>query len=345
MYTDPGTAPAVFARAVAERAPLLFFGQWVLPSGLAAALSQDAARVLWQAACATAVLVGALLAPLIGRNAAARFFATGMLLAIAPGCGTVADDRVLFLAGFGGMGLGAQLLAGLADGASWRPASRTWRAAAGASAALLVVLHLVVAPILLASASSRLRTFGDLFARAAESLPDGPDAHRQTVVIVNTPSAFLSADGPLIQDARGRNVPGRTFVLASSIRQVHVRRSRIDTLVVRPEGGFLAAAGVRERTTDPPPRAFDLRYVLTVFDRLYRDTPMRVGQSIALPDMTVTVTALTADGRPDEAEFRFATPLEAPGRVWLQWTDGRYAPWAPPPPGADVTLPAVTVPL
>jgi hypothetical protein len=57
------------------------------------------------------------------------------------------------------------------------------------------------------------------------------------------------------------------------------------------------------------------------------------------------VTALTADGRPAEARFRFDRPLDDPSLRWLRWEDGVYVRFEPPPVGEKVTLPPVAVHL
>jgi len=57
-----------------------------------------------------------------------------------------------------------------------------------------------------------------------------------------------------------------------------------------------------------------------------------------LTGMTVEVTELIADGRPAEAAFRFDTPLEDRSLRWLEWIEGRFRPWSPPPIGETVEL-------
>ena len=56
------------------------------------------------------------------------------------------------------------------------------------------------------------------------------------------------------------------------------------------------------------------RCLAVVYDRLYRDLehPMALGRRVELTGITATVTALTADGRPAEAEYQFTVPLEHP---------------------------------
>lgn len=344
MYIDPLASPLEFARAALERGPLLLFGQWALPSHLSLVLSRRAAHAMWVVACALALALAALLAPLLRRDPVARFFALGMLLSLVPACSTFPHDRLLFLAGLGGSGLLAQWLAGLRERAAWCPRTRLWRASAPAAAVVLALVHFVLAPLGLLRGADDTRAFGAVIERAAESLPSGPDVARQTAVVVQTPTAFVSLYGPAVQASAGRPVPRRLLVLGSSIHALTVERLDADTLSLRPEGGFLLPPGGAFQGTDPAP--FDVRHLMPLFDQLYRDAePMRLGQRIELTGVTVEIAALTPDGRPAEARFHFAGGLEQPSLRWLRWQDGVYVPFAPPPVGASVRLPPPAVRL
>ena len=68
-------------------------------------------------------------------------------------------------------------------------------------------------------------------------------------------------------------------------------------------------------------------------------TPMRIGRQIELPYVAVEITAITEDGHPAEAAFRFTRELEDPSFRWMQWKDGVYVPFELPPVGNTVTLP------
>jgi hypothetical protein len=344
MYVDPVSSPLDFVGVVVSRAPLLLLGQWFLPSQTSLLLSQRAAHVLWLVACGLAVVLAVLLVPLLRRNRTARFFALGMLLSILPACSTFPHDRLLFLVGLGGAGLLAQLLAGLLDGADWLPRARAWRAPAFAAGTVLAALNLVLAPLALAHGSADLRTLGRLVERSAASLPAGPSVRGQAVLIVQTPTAFVSVFGPLMHLAAGRPAPRRMLVLGSSIHAVTVERPERDTLLVRPDGGYLLPPGRPLPGSAQPD--LDPRYLMPLFDLLYRDaTPMRLGERIELTGVTVEVTALTADGRPAGARFHFDRALEDPSLLWLRWRDGVYVRFEPPPVGANVRLPPVEVRL
>jgi len=338
MYIDPIASPVAFGQAAIARVPLLLFGQWALPSQLSLLLSQRAAHGLWLAACLLALALAVLYAPLLRRDRLARFFGLGMLLSLLPAASTFPHDRLLFLAGFGGAGLLAQLLTGLAGGAAWLPAARVWRMPARAAGAALVLVHFVLAPLGLVRGSVEMRAFGDLVTRAARSLPARPEDRERRAVIVQTPTAFVSIYGPPVQAAAGLPTPSRMLVLGSSIHALEIERSEPDVLLVRPQGGYLLAPGSPLPGTAQPD--LDPRYLMPLFDRLYRgDEPMRLGERVEMDGITIEVSALTPDGRPAEARFHFQRGLDDPSLLWLRWQDGVYVPFEPPEVGTSVTLP------
>ena len=54
--------------------------------------------------------------------------------------------------------------------------------------------------------------------------------------------------------------------------------------------------------------------------------------------MIVEVTELTNDGRPAEASFEFAVPLEDSSLRWLKWKDGRFEPFVLPEIGETIEV-------
>jgi hypothetical protein len=343
MYISPLGDPAQFARTVVERAPLLLCGQWLLPSELHLLLSRDAARIMWIGAVVLGVVLAILLGPLLRHDRVARFFAGGMLLSLIPASGAFPDDRLLILAGVGGSGLLAQLLAGMAMRAPWLPRARAWRWPATGAAAVLVLLHLILAPVGLMRGAAKMRSFGDVVNRAAASLPSDANVRHQQVLIVQTPAAFVSVLGPLIQAAWGHAIPARTLVLGSGIFSTTVERPSDRILRVRPAGGYLLPEG--QAPQGPPQPAFDLRYMFMPFDHLYRDSPMQLGEMVVIPGITVEVTQLTSTGRPAEATFTFDRPLDDTSLRWVRWSNGVYVPFDLPAIGETVTLPRIEVPL
>ena len=204
----------------------------------------------------------------------------------------------------------------------------------------------MIAPLVLVRAPARVREFGVVVDRAAASLPVDTAVRDQQVVIVNAPSFFVSVFGRLIQGLRGLPVPARVLVLGSGIHPIEVVRLDDRSILVRPEGGFLALPGSPRPGHEATQPAFDVRYLFQLLDRLYRDTSlMRRGEQIELTGVTVEVEAVTPDGRPAGVSFRFDRRVDDPSLRWLRWQHGVYVPFTIPAVGETVTLPAVTVPF
>ncbi len=345
VYIDPGANPALFANAALERAPLLFSGLWALPSNIFLMMSEAAGQILWLASVGLVLAIAVMLLPMLRRDRVARFFALGMVLSLLPACATFPDDRLLFFAGFGGMGLVAKFIAGVWQGADWMPQTRLRRLPLRTMCWALVAFHLVLAPLGLLTSSAKVKILGNAIERAAASLPSDPAVTDKVVVLVNAPSAFVSVYGPLIQAMKGRPVPRRSITLGSGIYPITVTRPEANALNLRPEGGFLALPGSPQPGREASQPAFDPRYFQQTVDYLYRDaTPLHVGERIAYGGTTVEVVEVTDGGRPVEVSFRFDVILEDPSLVWLRWDDGVYAPFVLPRVGESVVLPAVTVP-
>jgi len=345
VYIDPGTSPVVFANAVIERLPMLFSGLWALPSGLGLMLSQSATHVLWLVTVGLMGAITILLLPLLKREPAARFFALGMFLSLLPACATFPDDRLLYFAGFGGMGLLAQFLTAIWQRADWVPSTRIRRLPLSVACWAFVIIHLVFSPLALATTANKVEIFGTIISRAAESLPSDPGIRERTALIVNTPSVFFSIYGPLMQGLEGHAIPGRTLTLSSGIYPTTISRPEPNVLTIRPAGGYLLPAGSPQPGHEGTQTAFHPAYFHQMLDHLYRDaTPLEVGDLIAYGGASVEIADATEDGRPIEVRFRFEVDLEDTSLCWLQWKNGAYAPFEPPAVGDTVTLPSVIVP-
>ena len=330
-YIDPVGEPLRFARALINRGPVLFLAQWALPpSEFYLGLSPAAARGLSIAGGVFMVLLGALMFPLLRRDRVARFWALGSLLSLVPICATFIMDRLLLFAGLGAFGLLAQFLGGVFGRADWLPTSRLWKVPAFALGALFVLIHGIAAPLLLPARTYLVKPMFEGPETQALGLPIGAGDEERDVVILAGDfgvGAFFSD----IRIHRGLPVPAHWRVLAPPEPIVLVRLDE-STLLVVPVAGYLA----------PPTEATDfatgfLRRTMNVVRA--PSLSMELGQKVELPGMSVEVTAMTADGRPAEATFRFPVPLEDPSLIWLRLRrNGRYTPFTPPAIGATIRI-------
>lgn len=326
FYVDPLREPVRYLGAVIERVPYLLLGQWATPPAemyiMENFVGATFIRAMWWAGVALAAGLCLLLYPLLRRDRLARFWTVGMLLSFVPACSTFPADRMLMFVGLGAMGLIAQLLA-----AAFGPVSDTVipalrRRPARVACGFLIVMHLVLAPV--------------AFPRRAKCPPGPKGAEKflvrtpldagivnQDVVILNPPSLLYATYFPLERRYAGLPAPRRVRFLGSGLARTTVHRPDEHSLVIGIDGG----------------------YINWSFERLFRDArfPMKVGDRVVLTGMTATVTAVTADGRPAEAEFRFDVPLEDASLRWLWWRDGEFAPFTPPAVGEQIELPPIVL--
>jgi hypothetical protein len=308
--TDPLREPLQFLQVVAQNGPAMLQALWTGPAAETIAAWAPVTR--WLAALATVVALAVLLAPLLRRDPVARFWALGQVLAVVPVCAAGAHDRYLLLVGLGAMALMAQAASGLLSGAPWLPEPRPWRRAAGVIAGVLMAIHVVVSP----AQAARIALTRAEATRTVDTLPADPAIGRQRLVIVNAPFAVATFHWFFVRTVRDQPVPAQTRMLASSAAPLTVERLDPHTLRMRWEGR-------QERIFRPP------------------DRPLRAGDRVTLAGTDVHVTAVTSDGWPAEAIFRFEGELDDPAVRWLRWDDGqkRYVSFRPPAAGETARVP------
>ncbi len=317
LYVDPLGEPLRFVASLLTNAPILVLGQLAAPpADISMVLDPTLLRCLCLAAWGFVALLAVVLLPLLRRDRVARFWTLGMVLSLIPLCTTFPADRMLLFVGVGAMGLMAQFLRRLiAEPGDWSKARR-WRTIVMMLACAFVIKHAIISPATLALRSASPTWPRWLLDRMSLTHPLDASVEKQDLIIVNAPSIFVILNSPLIWASENAPIPRHIRVLSSSMFQpVKVRRADVNTLVVRPNPGFLAY-------TD---------------DRLFREEsqPLKVGQTVQLTGMTAEVRELTWDNRPAEVAFHFDVPLESSSLRWLQWKDGRFESFVPPPMGCS----------
>lgn len=324
VYLDPLHSPVAYLTSLGVRLPVLWLSQWALPWSdfwtLYPYMAPGAEFLVLALAVALLAVTAVLVAPLWRRDACARFWTTGALLALLPAAATFPSDRLLTLVGLGAMPLLALVVRRAARGLrAGAPRWARWRARSVLPA--VVIVHVVLAVVLFPVRARGIVAVREALERADEGVPSGPGVAGRTVVYANPPGDPFASYIPILRAASGTPRPGAQRWLATGLSPVHLTRLDAHTLRVRPEEGFVS----------------------TPMERMLRspEHPMKRGEAIALDGMHVRITALARDGRPAEAVIRFERTLEHPSFLWLRWTDGGYAPFVPPPPGKTVTLEAV----
>jgi hypothetical protein len=340
FYVDPLQEPLRFALNALQCGPVLLLGQWiVLEPGVHAILSSWGVLAFWFITVSVLVFVAKMLIPLLRQDRVARFWGLGMVLAVVPICAVgLPHGRLLILVGLGAMGLMAQFICGLFKRSEWLPDRRAWLKSARALGVFLVGLHAVLSPFLLLFANT---AFDGFFDPMVDMGPLPGVEQRDDVVVINMPSPGYAIFIPAFREIHRQAVPAHLRILAPGYAAVEVTRVDARTLVIRPEHGYLAPAGVMALGDQG---AFPL--VHSAYGYRYSDgffgsglNPMALGERVDLTGMSAEVTALAKDGRPAEARVQFAVPLDDPSLQWLQWDwkKGTYVSFTPPAVG-ETTL-------
>jgi hypothetical protein len=323
MYLNPLDEPAGYLLALVERLPVLLAAQlgaslsdaWLLLPASARVVAYGLA-LLWVAAFA------AVLAPVWRRVPACRFWAVGTVLSLPPLCATFPMDRLLVFAGVGAMAAVALVLAEWLTGDAFALLPRLRRAAATSVVALLVLLHLVLAPVLLPLRVLLVGYVSAMSSKLEASIPADPSIGTKTLVILSSAAEMTTFPPWMERQVRGVPRPKRMRVLATCLDAVRVSRIDATTLRVRPQSGFLD------------------NELLRMVRGLSR--PFHVGDEVTLSDLQVRVNQVTADGRPAEADFTFGVPLEDASLLWTRLQGGgTLVPWSPPAVGESQVLPSV----
>lgn len=324
FYREPLSDPLAYAGAALAHIPVLILGQWTpVPADLASGVpigSPQARALIWAGIATIAALV-ALFGPLVRRDRVARCFVFGAVLSLVPVVATYPQNRLLFFVGLGSMGVLARLVQQLALAPASLPASRWWRLPALGALGLLLVTHLLLAPVAVPWAIGFDRQVSARMLRAIASVPSDPAIARQELILVNPPD-FVYTVGAIdaVKRVAGEPTARRVRALAAAPTAMEITRRSPRSLRVRLDDGLFNVPMTRYY------RAAERRFA--------------VGQRTTLSGLSVEITGLNAAGDPDELLFRFAEPLESPALRWLAWRDGVYVPWQPPSLGETVRLAA-----
>ena len=323
LYIDP-TEGLPYLRALVERLPVLLAGQLgLVTSDVWPQVPRSGQLVVLGLALAALALLAIAFAPVLRRQPTCRFWLLGAVLSLPPLCATFPSDRLLVFAGVGAMAAVALLLADALDPEGPSPSGRGSRVARRIVIPLLVLAHLVVAPLLLPLRVLTMTLSNRFIDRVDASIPRTAAVEDQTLVIVNAPLDFLVIWYlPARRAVSGVPRPRALRLLVSGITEIQVSRLDATTLRVWPGDGFLTGEG----------------------QRMVRGTsrPFHPGDEVDLSDLHVRVDEVSADGRrPARVDFTFAVPLEDPSLLWMQWKGAALSPYSPPPVGASHVLPPI----
>ena len=323
MYLNPLDEPGAYLRAAVERLPVLLAAQLGLSVADAWLVLPAHLRLVgWALALAWLAVVAAVLVPLWRRSATCRFWTVGAVLSLPPVCATFPMDRLLVFAGVGAMAVVASVLGEWLEGDARATLPRLRRAVTASVVLAFAVFHLLVAPLLLPVRVWTVGYISRMAARLSTSIPADESVRHRTLVILSSAAELTTFPAWMERQARRMPRPRRMRLLVTSLEPLEVSRLDATTLRVRPERGFMDHDALR--VVRGPSR------------------PFRPGDEVALSDLRIRVREVTADGRPAEADFTFAVPLEDPSLLWMRLqAGGALVPWSPPAVGESQNLPSI----
>ncbi|MCP4566444.1 MAG: hypothetical protein GY841_02555 [FCB group bacterium] len=317
-YINPSQQPLHFILTALFRLPILITGLFTpISASFALYGPPETSMRLLLLGCMVIILLAAIFWPLLQKDKNARFFAAATILALVPCCAVGPSNRLLIWSSLGAMGfLSCILISSFNRESIYRPTSRSLRFLWGAVSILIVIVHLLIAPVLrpiLVNSSKELRQ------KVYVSLPNDPSLKDQSIIIVNGPLVFAASHLQVMQAAENLPVPKHTRILSPSFASIELNRIDDYTLILHPDGGYLKV----------------------ILDALVcsRYKPLPVGHRIELSDLKIEVLSITSDGRPERIACQFGVPLEDNSLRWIFWQDGRYKSWTPLKVGQKVKLP------
>ncbi|MCW5832048.1 MAG: hypothetical protein KIS78_06295 [Labilithrix sp.] len=325
VYTDPTQAPLAFLAGLGAHVPLLLGAElgapipdgypFAPPAGKAVFLGLALAVLVW----AVVVVARMLRAGDARVRRTSRFFACASVLAVVPSTATFPSSRLLFLAGFGLVALLAMTSAGAIERAPWAAAADGRPArVVRAYAAWSWLGHLVLAPVLFLLGAHSIVILDGIVRDLAAGIPADGSARDKRVVLVNAPDTAFAYYLVITHLEDGATPPERMLLMTGNLRDVRLSRTGEKSFVVHEDGGFYR----------------------TGTELLFRDLSpsLPAGRSVALSDVTVTVTHTTDDGIPDEASFVFTNDLET-SYLFRQWKGKALVPFELPAVGETVRFP------
>jgi hypothetical protein len=314
LYLDPLREPGRFALAAIDRVPRLLAGQIGVPPAESVYFAPPALVPALSVVAIVLVLAFALVAvPLLRRDALARFWLLGALIAVVPVCATHPNNRLLFFVGLGVLGFIALLWGAMLEGSVWRAGGGALNTAARGLCGAIIGLRLFVSPLVLPVTACSIAWTQPVERAARELLAmDAPE-----LVIVTAPDYFAVKLVPVLAGLQ-EQTPPRLRPLSFGAAPIELQRESASTLRVRWPDGLLSEPLLE----------------------LYRSRTIaaKVGERVQLRGLGIEVTEVTPDGRVAQARFSFDADLASARYRVVHWHEGRFAPLPLPAIGERVTL-------
>jgi hypothetical protein len=321
LYIDPLLSPVNFLQQLLIRFPVLLGSAAGPPVvEMLLAFSPQAAAVLAGLCLIPLGLLALAVYPVLKAHRTAAFWTIGLLAAVIPLVTGIPQNRNLGLVSLGVMGLAGQLFVDVAAARKPGPLTAFQRVLIKITIPLLLILYLVVAPIVVVTNPASTRTMAEEQTQVADFGSD-PALSRQHLYVINPPGTMTYIAGFLGRLFTDEPIPASSNYLSSGFAPVHIERADARTIVVTPEDGYTPLPGPIVDDATGVVMQIHLENVYRSLEQSFYNpqTPMHVGQVVALSEVTIEVTQMADDGRIAQAAFTFAHPLEDDRYVWLLW--------------------------
>jgi hypothetical protein len=290
VYVEPIHSLGPFLVGLATNVPLLLAAEigapspdpyvFLPPAGQAALVIVAVLAIVW----ASIVFLRMMKNSDEPTRRVAKFFLYASTLSVLPVSTTFPAGRLLFLTGFGFVGLLAIVVCAASPA---NEKQEDWKRSRVVRAYVKWTWfgHLVLAPFLFVIGLHQMPMLDGFIKRMAVGIPADGSASQKRLVLVNAPDTAFGYYLIITHLEAGRSPPMRMLMMTGNARDVRITRTGEATFVVHCENGFYRSGT----------------------ELLFRDprTPMPVGTKVVLSNVTVTITHALSDGHPDEASFEF----------------------------------------
>lgn len=327
LYIDPILNPVDFIAQLITRLPVLLFSAIGLPVvELVLAFSPQAMAVLAAICLIPIGLFVWAVWPVLKAHRTSLFWFIGMLIAVIPIVPAIPQNRNLGLVSLGVMGFAGQLLVDVATAKRPGPLTAFQRILLRMATPVLLIMYLVFSPIVVLTNPASARTMAERQTKLAAFGSD-PALAGQHLYVINPPCTMAYIPGMLERLFTDLPFPASINYLTSGFAPVTIERVDDRTIVVTPEGGYTPLPGAIFDDATGTMTEIHLENVYRALDENFYNprNPMRVGDVIALSEVTIEIAKMTSDGRIAQAKFTFAHPLEDNRYVWLLWNESTTA--------------------
>lgn len=323
IYVDPSSDPLLFLLLMLEKIPIYIFTQLIeLDGSLFMILPSSTALIFWIGMAVVSLVIIIIMIPVLKKDPLARFWGLAMVLSIIPVSATMPANRNLFIISIGAMGLIGRYVALVTDPDTRLYAGRSGTISAKVLLRILIILHLISAPIsLIINPFIFKNMMNKMYTNYICALPKAADIKDKTIIIINPPEGNALFYARYILQAKDYPLPKSCRSLSAQARPLTITRLDAKTIEVEITGfpGHFV-------------EHIDNVGMHTIGSRA---TP---GQIQTMQDLTVEVIEVNEKSLPSKARFTFDVPLEDESILFMRWDAPDFALYNPPVIGETDTI-------